>query len=774
MSKTNKINAKKSEAKIDGAISHVRKKESLKTIASPVDQILHLQRTIGNQAVQRLFKSGTLQAKLKIGKPGDKYEKEADRVADIVMRMPEPKILRQPEEEEEEELIQPKPIAEQITPLVQRQAEPEEEEEEEPIQTKPITEQNTPLVQRQTEEEEEELVQPKPIAEQVTPLVQRQEEEEEEPIQTKPITEQITPVVQRQAEEEEEEKEEEPVQTKENSSTAAGVTPGIESNINSLKGSGQPLPESTRSYFEPRFGYDFSGVRVHTDSKASETAKSINAKAFTTGKDVVFGTNQYTPKTDSGKYLLAHELTHVIQQSGSNLQLKHSIDQLRENYEQETDRMARPITEWEKRPVQKEADYELVRRQVEGEKPALVPILESTKQIRARGGLANKGKLVGDMTYVIDRWDLASTKGILQLLNVVISKRIQDLESGSWESFWMTLLGNTIWATSAFAPIATAPLLPFVISMTGVLISSLPSLPKQSYFGENINIIQEGLLSYIENVAKQLKKQCPAKADKLLSYYQKRISRHRALAEFIGGFGKGMHDIGDYTTKPALEETAIRRVMYGKAKYEFDAAEKVYKAIGHATAGFKRLGKPLPGVIEKRPRHFGGYIILEDKIEVVTNLYGHRANSDIEYPKWGLSKPIPSYARGSIPPTSYFYHWLSRFAFVATTTEKSKILTDLHRIRTSLKFTREDQVKKRVELYKAVKERIGGRKPSLKTLGWLAKNHPKYSDLGKPLLAGSYEKTVIPIFAEIWEQLYAIQRQIGQPEVHEHVKKLIP
>ncbi len=59
---------------------------------SPIDHILHLQRTIGNQAVQRLFKSGTLQAKLRIGKPNDKYEQEADRVADQVTRMPEPKI----------------------------------------------------------------------------------------------------------------------------------------------------------------------------------------------------------------------------------------------------------------------------------------------------------------------------------------------------------------------------------------------------------------------------------------------------------------------------------------------------------------------------------------------------------------------------------------------------------------------------------------------------------------------------------------------------------
>jgi len=84
--------------------------------------------------VQRLIKSGALQAKLKIGQPGDRYEQEADRVADAVMRMPEPQVRRQPIEEEEEEQIQTKTVTEQISPLVQKQV--EHEEEEEPFQAK--------------------------------------------------------------------------------------------------------------------------------------------------------------------------------------------------------------------------------------------------------------------------------------------------------------------------------------------------------------------------------------------------------------------------------------------------------------------------------------------------------------------------------------------------------------------------------------------------------------------------------------------------------------
>ena len=92
--------------------------------------LLALQQTHGNRYVQRVV-SG-IQAKLVVGQPGDIYEQEADRVADAVMRMPEPLVQRQIEEEEEEELIQTKPLAEQITPLVQRPV----EEGEEILQTK--------------------------------------------------------------------------------------------------------------------------------------------------------------------------------------------------------------------------------------------------------------------------------------------------------------------------------------------------------------------------------------------------------------------------------------------------------------------------------------------------------------------------------------------------------------------------------------------------------------------------------------------------------------
>ena len=81
-----------------------------------------------------------------------------------------------------------------------------------------------------------------------------------------------------------------------------------------LAGPGQPLDSSTRDFMEPRFGYDFSRVRIHSDARAAASAQSINALAYTVGTDVVFAAAQFSPATAQGRKLLAHELTHVVQQ----------------------------------------------------------------------------------------------------------------------------------------------------------------------------------------------------------------------------------------------------------------------------------------------------------------------------------------------------------------------------------------------------------------------------------------------------------------------------
>lgn len=100
--------------------------------------------------------------------------------------------------------------------------------------------------------------------------------------------------------------------------------------VMSHEGKGQSLSTASKDFFEPRFGSDFSKVRVHTGSDASAIATELNARAFTIGKDILFGAGQYTPGNSVGKRLLAHELAHVIQQDaneGSSVRIKHTLPQ---------------------------------------------------------------------------------------------------------------------------------------------------------------------------------------------------------------------------------------------------------------------------------------------------------------------------------------------------------------------------------------------------------------------------------------------------------------
>lgn len=95
--------------------------------------------------------------------------------------------------------------------------------------------------------------------------------------------------------------------------TPPAMTDGLEHRIRGL-GAGQPLPASERAFFEPRFGHDFGHVRVHADPEAQAASDHLHARAFTHGHHIAFGAGQYAPGTTAGRRLLAHELTHVVQQ----------------------------------------------------------------------------------------------------------------------------------------------------------------------------------------------------------------------------------------------------------------------------------------------------------------------------------------------------------------------------------------------------------------------------------------------------------------------------
>ena len=141
----------------------------------------------------------------------------------------------------------------------------------------------------------------------------------EKVIQSKPVIQAdtffkpaiISPVQRKCAHCEEEEK----LQRKEENGNETETSSEFENYVDGLNNSGTALPSSSKSFFESRIGYDFSNVKIHTDSVAAKSAQSINALAYTSGNNIVFNQNQFQPGTTNGDKLIAHELTHVVQQS---------------------------------------------------------------------------------------------------------------------------------------------------------------------------------------------------------------------------------------------------------------------------------------------------------------------------------------------------------------------------------------------------------------------------------------------------------------------------
>ena len=203
---------------------------------TPQDSIIHLQQTIGNQAVQRLMRSNSrngtvrtrIQPKLKVSQPRDAYEQEADRVAEQVMRMSDPTHIG-------------------TTVSIEKGR---------------INCKCSSCKTKKGKEEEEKLK------------------------------------ISRKA------------STMFNSETSEEATTKIN---NVLSTSGSSLDNDSKDLMESRFGYNLSGVRIHKDTRATESAQSVNALAYSVKQDIVFGPGQYTPRTKEGQQLLAHELVHTIQ-----------------------------------------------------------------------------------------------------------------------------------------------------------------------------------------------------------------------------------------------------------------------------------------------------------------------------------------------------------------------------------------------------------------------------------------------------------------------------
>lgn len=233
-----------------------------------------------------------IQKKLKTGTAGDKYELEADSVADkVVNNTPAGGGLLQSKEQ-----VQQKPVSETISTIQAKDM----KEEEKPVQKKSDKKEEEKPVQKKEKEEEK-------------PVQKKSDKEEEKPIQAKCADCEKEDNVQKKSDKEEEK----PIQKKGKNTESEIQDNALEGKLYSSKGGGTGLDKKTKNEMESGFGTDFSNVKIHTDARAVQMSQELGAQAFTNGNDVYFNQGKYNPDSREGKHLLAHELTHTVQQTGA-------------------------------------------------------------------------------------------------------------------------------------------------------------------------------------------------------------------------------------------------------------------------------------------------------------------------------------------------------------------------------------------------------------------------------------------------------------------------
>jgi hypothetical protein len=142
------------------------------------------------------------------------------------------------------------------------------------------------------------------------------------------------------------------------SDEGGGAPAEVETAIHKERGSGQNLDGGVRKQMEGALGADFSNVRVHTDAQSDSLNRSLSARAFTTGQDIFFSQGAYQPGSSSGRELIAHELTHVVQQDGNAVRRAMSVSQPGDPHEVEAEETARAVVQAESTPVSKKNEVE--------------------------------------------------------------------------------------------------------------------------------------------------------------------------------------------------------------------------------------------------------------------------------------------------------------------------------------------------------------------------------------------------------------------------------
>ncbi|MCP4134810.1 MAG: DUF4157 domain-containing protein, partial [bacterium] len=266
-----------SKSSLESSKSDINKKENKEnknkkvrrksTYQADADFLMKMHKTVGNQEVQRMIQNRVVQAKMTVGSPNDIYEKEADAVAQKVVSMSDADIRASREE------INP------LNSMVHRCYEGR---------------MNTYFNALGSHSE-------------------KQSDYAARSVNAGDFSTNHNIVF---AAKGLNRKPGHGIVRAKGSSGGMTVSPAVESGINNLKGGGSSLDSSTRGFFEERMDASFSDVRIHSGNSADNLARSINAKAFTTGHDIVFAARQYNPHSREGKELIAHELTHVLQQGG--------------------------------------------------------------------------------------------------------------------------------------------------------------------------------------------------------------------------------------------------------------------------------------------------------------------------------------------------------------------------------------------------------------------------------------------------------------------------
>ncbi|MCP4135207.1 MAG: DUF4157 domain-containing protein [bacterium] len=250
MTNRNKLSGSNSILKKDNRKKNLRRKS--RSSSSPmVNYIMDLQRSVGNHAVEKLISSGALQPELIMRKIAETSSHDARAASESILRQKVPGVLEESNRAHARDVIRAKLRVGAANDTFEQEADR--------------------------------------VAEQVVSMSHAD-------VQKKPGNIDIRA---------------------KNSGSGSGsftVGAGVESGIRNMKGSGRSLAPSVAKYYGDRFGHNFSNVRVHSGPRASALAGAINARAFTAGSDIFFAGNEFSPASRTGKMLLAHELTHVIQQ----------------------------------------------------------------------------------------------------------------------------------------------------------------------------------------------------------------------------------------------------------------------------------------------------------------------------------------------------------------------------------------------------------------------------------------------------------------------------